>query len=292
MDAVLPFTSNFRQRRFIHQAHPVYDFLFTYYNLSPAKLEKWHPGFGIVVEVREADQAPEFSENPRYEKTKAGYALKLFSITEREIKQLIWVRSLCKAILAKEPRFACFGMHEWAMVYRTPEIRHQYPLRLSAEAINRFVEETSYCCSHFDAFRFSSPAAKSLNVIQPSAETRLEFEQGGCIHANMDLYKWAYKLSPLISSDFLRECFTLAVTAREIDMRASPYDFSSLGFLPIKVETVEGRAEYVRAQRQIAAAARDLRLALLASVEEILSSLELEAKDNESFVDRPSLARA
>src|SRR6185437_3597787 len=31
------------------QAHPVWDFLFTYYSLRPRQLRHWHPGFGVVL---------------------------------------------------------------------------------------------------------------------------------------------------------------------------------------------------------------------------------------------------
>ena len=50
----------------------------------------------------------------------------------------------------------------------------------------------------------------------------------GCVHAAMDLFKYAYQLYPFLSSDLLRDCLTLAVTARKIDMRASPYDVSGV----------------------------------------------------------------
>lgn len=48
----------------------------------------------------------------------------------------------------------------------------------------------------------------------------------GCVHAAMDLFKYAYQLYPFVSSDLLRDCLELAVTARKVDMRASPYDVS------------------------------------------------------------------
>ena len=44
----------------------------------------------------------------------------------------------------------------------------------------------------------------------------------------MDLFKYAYQLYPFISSELLRECLLLAISARKIDMRASPYDVSSV----------------------------------------------------------------
>lgn len=48
----------------------------------------------------------------------------------------------------------------------------------------------------------------------------------------MDLYKWAFKFAPFIPSELIADCFALARDIREIDMRASPYDFAPLGFSP------------------------------------------------------------
>ena len=68
----------------------------------------------------------------------------------------------------------------------------------------------------------------------------------------MDLYKWCYKLGPLVDSELLVDCLELAADARELDMRASPYDLRDYGFEPIAIETPAGRAEYVRAQHSVA----------------------------------------
>ncbi len=269
-DALYPFTSSFRARRKKGESHPIYDFLFTYYTYSSTKIEQWHPGFGVTLEGDDAALA-EFLQNPRYERSTHGVTLMADSIRPRDIKHLVWIRSLCRAILDREPRFSCRGLHEWAMVYRAPELRHDYPLRLSEDDLAAFLDNTSFCCSHFDAFRFFTPGAVRLNVLQPTAEGRLLNEQGGCLHANMDLYKWAFKLSPLISSELLRDCFFLAFDAREIDMRASPYDFSALGFAPIKIETAEGQAEYRTAQQAIAVRARILRQSMHDAADYILS---------------------
>jgi hypothetical protein len=86
----------------------------------------------------------------------------------------------------------------------------------------------------------------------------------------MDLYKWSYKLSPLIDSELLLDCLELAAAAREIDMRASPYDLTDFGYTPIPVEDAAGRAEYVRCQRAIASRAAPLRAALLARCDLLL----------------------
>lgn len=66
------------------------------------------------------------------------------------------------------------------------------------------------------------------------------------------LYKWAYKLCPLVPSELVAGCFALAREIRALDMRASPYDLADLGYPPVRVETPEGRAEYVTAQRGFA----------------------------------------
>ena len=75
----------------------------------------------------------------------------------------------------------------------------------------------------------------------------------------MDLYKWAYKLSPATPGDLLADCFTLAADVRELDMRASPYDLTDLGHPPVRIETTAGRAEYARAQSGFARRAAPLR---------------------------------
>jgi hypothetical protein len=163
-------------------------------------------------------------------------------------------------------------MHEWAMVYKADpeELRHAVPLRLGRDGTDEVVESMPLRCSHFDAFRFFTPEAAPRNVGSPSRATQQDWEQPGCLHANMDLYKWSNKLSPLIDSEMLLDCLELAAAAREIDMRASPYDLSGYGYAPIAVEDAAGRAEYVRCQKAIATRAEPLRAALLARCDLLL----------------------
>ena len=49
----------------------------------------------------------------------------------------------------------------------------------------------------------------------------------------MDLYKHAFRLSPLVCSDLVADCFELARDIRVLDMRASPYDLGGLGYDPV-----------------------------------------------------------
>jgi hypothetical protein len=87
----------------------------------------------------------------------------------------------------------------------------------------------------------------------------------------MDLYKWAYKLSPAVPGELVADCFALAAEVRELDMRASPYDLADLGYPPVAVETPEGRSAYVAAQRGFAARGAVLRRRLLEVCEDLLA---------------------
>jgi hypothetical protein len=249
--------------------HPVQDFLFTYYSHRPAQLRRWHPGAGIVLAG--ADPA-EFGD--RYEPVDGGAALAAGPLLARRADTVAWVRDLLVRTAARPAQFGCFGLHEWAMVYRqTPEqLRHAaWPLRLPPADTDRVVAERGVRCSHFDAFRFFTEPARPLNLLQPTRERQAELEQPGCLHATMDLYKWAYKLSPLVGSDLVADCFALARDVREIDMRASPYDLSALGYRPIPIETPAGRAEYAAAQRAMSDRAAPLRHRLIAACDDLLA---------------------
>jgi hypothetical protein len=79
----------------------------------------------------------------------------------------------------------------------------------------------------------------------------------------MDLYKWAYKLSPATPGELVADCFELAAEIRELDMRASPYDLRAYGYEPVAIETPDGKAEYAAAQRAFAARGAVLRGRLL-----------------------------
>ena len=70
--------------------------------------------------------------------------------------------------------------------------------------------------------------------------------------------------------ELVADCFALAVEVRELDMRASPYDLRDRGYAPVRIETPEGKAEYVAAQRGFAARGAGLRERLLEVCRELL----------------------
>jgi hypothetical protein len=255
---VSPLADDFLRRRGLGLKHPVYDFLFTYYSFSPAKLKQWVPSFEEMLCVGEETPFSDYW----FEVKEGVLRLNPERLQGQALVLLEFVEELCRTLLDRTPRFGCFGLHEWAMVYRlTPEeIRHSgVTLRLPTEELARFVESQNLCCTHYDAFRFFTPQAEVRNLFRPTLETRIQHEQAGCLHANMDIYKWATKLWPWTGSDFIAKAFLLAKEGRELDMRASPYDLRAQGFLPICIETEEGRREYQQLQQQYAKKSGELR---------------------------------
>jgi len=89
----------------------------------------------------------------------------------------------------------------------------------------------------------------------------------------MDLYKHAFRLSPLVPSELVADCFELARDIRVLDMRAAPYDLSDLGFEPVRVETPEGKQEYAAAQRGFAERGAPLRERLIEVCARLLETL-------------------
>ena len=264
-------TDPVRLRKARGEAHPVIDFLFRYYFISPNRLEQWHPGAG--VELEDAPDLPPWLGDRPY--SRCGGVVRLVAGPGAKDRQrLAWIRDLLVATRDRPPNFGCHGMHEWAMVYTGTDVRHREscPLRLPQQRIDALVESRPLCCSHFDAFRFFHPAARPMNRHQPTLDLRQSLEQPGCVHANMDLYKWAAKAMPWAGTELLLDTFELALELRELDMRASPYDLAAWGLAPVPIETEAGRAEYVELQQQFAEKAAPLRQHLIDALGGILGS--------------------
>ncbi len=263
-----------RVRRDRGLPHPVEDFLFEYYPYRFSLLETWQPGCGFALEWLESLESatPASPFLGSYYSQLNGYRYAdPKHLTDQEWKRLKWIAELLTATQKRPPNFACHGLHEWAMVYRGKEIRHQKttPFRLPQAEIDALVESRVLCCSHHDAFRFFASEARPLNRLEPTRETRLELEQPGCVHANMDLYKWAAKSMPWIGSELLWDCFELALKLRDLDMRASPYDLTAWGRSPICIETAAGRRIYEAEQQRLATAAAHLRERLIQALAKI-----------------------
>ena len=270
-ERVQPYTVSHRERRARGEAHPVHDFLFTYYSYSTGRLETWHPSPGEAIEDSPAARA-RFRE-PVYAVRDGVLMRPAHGISATKRARLHDVLTLLRRTQERAAHFGCFGMHEWAMVYGGHDIRHAgvASLRLPQAEIDAFVESRPVACSHFDAFRFFAPAAKPLNRLPLAWETRYDAEQPGCIHANMDLYRWAYTSMPWVGSALLVECFELALALRYLDMQAGPYDLRAFGVTPVCIETAAGREEYQRRQRALSGRAAEVRGRLIGVLEGVVA---------------------
>jgi hypothetical protein len=255
-------TAGHRERAGRGEKHFVEDFLFTYYSYKPALLRHWHPGAGVDLEG--AASTP-VAGRRWYVSGSAAGSMRVDARGFLTDKALLvrGVEAILRASIDRDAAFGCFGLHEWAMVYREGEHRHPVPLRLGQEETDAVVDAHELRCTHFDAFRFFTADAAPRNRHALTRERQVAVEQPGCLHAGMDLYKWSVKLGPLVPGPLLLDAFELARDIRVLDMRASPYDLREQGYAPVAVETAEGKAEYVREQRVFAARGQQLRRRLL-----------------------------
>ncbi len=272
-DRAAALSDGHRARRQRGEKHPVEDFLWTYYSVKPAELSRWHPGAGVVLEGAAADRASWRHYAPVG--GSADVAVDLDAYFAKRGSTVDHVERLLRTTLERAPQFGCFGLHEWAMVYRLGpgQLRHSgLPLRIGHEATDRVVESHRIACTHFDAFRFFTPDARPLNTLSPTREAQPETEQAGCLHAGMDVYKWAAKLGPIVPGALLLDAFELARDIREVDMRASPYDVSGFAgsdgrpLEPVAIETPEGKRAYAALQRGFADRGDALRERVLVAI--------------------------
>jgi hypothetical protein len=73
-----------------------------------------------------------------------------------------------------------------------------------------------------------------------------------------------------VPSALVADCFELALAIRELDMKASPYDLSALGYEPVRIESPAGRAEYARLQADFAERSKPLRDRLISCCRDVL----------------------
>jgi hypothetical protein len=263
--------NDYLEARSRQEKNPVMDFLFEYYAFRPSALRRWSPGMGVRLAYSDFENLPEVSELVVREDF-AFVDPKLFP--EKRISSLRWMIKMLENTQNSRPSFGCFGMHEWAMVYKSEHPRHQQlPMRMEPDELAEFVESRPLLCTHFDAYRFFTPPARPMNKYELSREKFHETEQPGCIHSNMDLYKWAFKMYPWIPSSLILKAFELAIEARHIDMQASPYDLREQGLQPIKIETEAGRKEYKLKQEMIFKKGAPIREKIIACMHELLKSV-------------------
>jgi hypothetical protein len=166
--------------------NPIFNFLLDYYNIRGRKgtrrLAKWSPGINVVL--RDAEHGRDVEEPQgllarKCVRTDAHGGGLVFSAVhlaavdpDTFAKTFEWYRMILAATAEHQPVLNCFGLHEWAMIYRPPgapeppSLAYQkdvLPLRVSQEVINAAVERRGVKCTHIDAIRFFAQDAAPLN---------------------------------------------------------------------------------------------------------------------------------
>ena len=272
------------------KAHPIFNFIHQYFHFSMKRLHIYSPGVGVNVldELTYIRRHPELARCLNVNERQARLVPPPFS--PGKLASLRTTLALLKNTANKAPLLSCFGLHEWAMLYdnEVPSAHQALPLRVSRAVIREAAGGGRLRCTHFDAVRHFAPGARFLNN-SPTTPTRANqhlTDQPGCVHVSMDLFKWASKLFPLIDSEIILEALAVALQAREVDMRASPYDLTAyrhgqLGGTfrcdPICVETPEGRRQYAVEQGRLYAMAAPVRVRLIQGYEAVLDATEAGA---------------
>lgn len=252
--------NNLKRRMHSVQSDPIYNFLHTYYRYTTVELLQFSPGKSIFLEgatklahghlfsdefIQYTDEGALYTTSSIYEAIKNGSESYRYGWIN-----LCRIRDILKATSERPAFLSCYGLHEWAMLYSgrdgasMKQQQSKLSLRLSQQEVDHVVETDKLRCTHFDAWRFFHPDSQPWNVLHPlSRKNQIDYEQPGCIHANMDLFKYAFTLYPLLSSTVLLDSLRLAIRCRKVDMRASPYDVSAFDGCeqPIRIETKEGQ---------------------------------------------------
>ena len=173
----------------------------TYYPLSPAKLRRWHPGAGVVLAGPSAAylglRGLPAGRRRRHRGPRPP--------ARRPGDRLPDVRRLLAATRGRGPRSsaasACTS-GRWS----TGSRRRGPPRGLAAAAGHgrhrrRSSRRAAIAVHALRRVPVLHPggAARSTRC-SPTRDTQPELEQPGCLHAGMDLYKWALQADPLMPS--------------------------------------------------------------------------------------------
>mmetsp|Transcript_11407 Transcript_11407/g.21113 ORF Transcript_11407/g.21113 Transcript_11407/m.21113 type:complete len:328 (-) Transcript_11407:1052-2035(-) len=282
LDAV----SALRASHGLNDRHPVFNFLAAYYGIKRGKqvrrLAKYSPGANVLLEGAVlASDAEVLGNFQAWSQTPSGVICRVPSGKRASVQ-----KALDRVIAASlnSPVLKCFGMHEWAMLYSPDGAEHppssdfqSLPLRVSQQVLNHTVESRGVYCTHYDAMRFFAPQAVQFSHWHLKQRDHSK-ENPACVHAAMDLLSIAHKLFPLVSSELVGDTLELALAARKLDVRASPYDSRQLdqSLAPIEVETVEGRRQYQKLQRELMARSQVIRGNMISAVEPLCKDQEEE----------------
>src|ERR1700754_4876831 len=133
-------TAGHRTRKATGEKHAIEDFLYDYYGTRPAVLRRWHPGVGTGLAP-----APDGLADHSSWKFYMTYPDGVVTLDETAFmhargESVRYIHGLLTATASRPVFSGCFGLHEWAMVYRDRVHRLPPPLRLGQAETDKVVE--------------------------------------------------------------------------------------------------------------------------------------------------------
>ena len=104
-------------------------------------------------------------------------------------------------------------------------------------------------------------------------------EQPGCLHAGMDVYKWAFKLTRWCRASWWPTASTWRARSGCSTCRPRRTTCASSGYQPVPIETPEGKAAYLERQRAFAERSNALRRRLLTVLDAALDDAAAAGPD-------------
>ena len=231
-------------------AHPVEDFLFTYYSYRPAALRRWHPGLGVRLE---GEDAAAFA---RSRGTSSPATAQVDPTCGRSRDQVRWIRRLLAATAGRPMAWAASASTSgrWSTASRRPRCATRLPAPTRVSGTDTVVEAHRIACTHYDAFRFFTERRGRGTLCCPPARRSTSTTSRDVCTPTMDCYKWAYKLSPHVGGAGRR----LLRPGRRFGCRHARRAVRPLlaGGRPDPDRDTRRQGEYVAAQRDFAGRGR------------------------------------
>ena len=165
-------TADHRARRATGAKHAIDDFLYDYYGTRPTVLRRWHPGVGTGLAPSPDGPAPHAGW--RWYRTDRDRVViaRPRVVPAGPRRGVRHIHGLLTATASRPAFSGCFGLHEWAMVYRQPETPAPAAAAPGPARHRQVVEQHPIRCTHFDAFRFFTPRAVGLTACSPPGPRR------------------------------------------------------------------------------------------------------------------------
>ena len=145
-------------------SNPIYNFLISYYGFSGSKgvgrLCRYSPGPDVPFNTGELD-GMNVPYTRRYLTSSSSHSeLSYYDSSQMKNRSgLSWNLNLLKCTRSNTPVLNCYGLHEWAMLYRpaSDDVGSSYqgglPLRVDLSVVEEVVDKGGLKCTHIDAIR-------------------------------------------------------------------------------------------------------------------------------------------